>query len=904
MRRAERPIGYMFTDIDGSTERWERAPVAMKRAMARHNKIVDEFIQNHGGVIRDRAGDGVFAVFEGGQPLACALDIQEAMRRQDWRRVGGLSLRIGVHAGRRPLDQVAINRAARIAACAWGGQVVVSAEAVETFQAPDGARLDDLGFCTLRGIDTPLRLFSLGDGRQLSGDFPPPRGLVTQNKAALSAEPFFGRETEIAQIRATLRTPEVRLVSLVGPGGNGKTRLAERVAAEMGDKDPVWFVSLEGVSDEAAAISRIARSLQLPLRDGWARERLLIDFLGDKRALFVLDNAEGLGAAASVISKLIAACPKVRILATSRKPLGIAGECVVPVKGLASVGEAQSPAYRLFAHYAGADSVGSETELEAFRQLNALLDGSPLGLRLAAQWRRMLTTEEIAERVRSSLDFLRSAGPGIADRHGNLKSVFDATWASLDDVAQSALARLSVFVGGFDALAAAKAAGVSLSMLVALESHGVIERRGPERFTLHPVVRRCAAEKISRADAKIVRARHADHYLARLRRDFLDAPHVAQRAFLDWAEREAENLAAAWRFMLTHGPKHLLMRTAEALFYALVLRARYGEALALFDPNASEAMQSYCLSVAANCDIQLGEMERAEAAANSALKGDAPAAARAHALQALGMAAHGRGDFGAAEQRYRAALAIRRRRRDSLGCYYSCAALGVLLSAQGRLAEARAYIKQCQRLCLASGNESGLLITHFLAGEVAVQEGRWADALHNYERSLAIEDAIRHPQHRARTLLRLGSLWAERGELQKAISLHQQAHELSVQIGDKYRAAHALMELGVDQRLNAQIDQSRTRLVEAVRLALKLKARPLLGRTLFELARVEAAAGAAPRAAQLCSILAQAELGPLQSVFDDFVRELPAPGPADDVATLEAAALQVVEEADLAPLRL
>ncbi len=222
------PAGYLFIDIEGSTERWERNPAYMQIAVARLDSLIEEAVAGHDGIIRDRAGDGLFATFGPGNPLQCALDLQLEVQRNDWSDVGGLALRVGVHAsdddGSGEVDRVVANRAARIMSSGWGGQIVVSRSATERYTLPEGASLVDHGACRFKGIREPLHLAALVHPALLRNEFPPLRTLLADGAGGQAlAGPIFGRLREISEIFGKLQTS--RSITVTGPGGNGKTRL-------------------------------------------------------------------------------------------------------------------------------------------------------------------------------------------------------------------------------------------------------------------------------------------------------------------------------------------------------------------------------------------------------------------------------------------------------------------------------------------------------------------------------------------------------------------------------------------------------------------------------------------------------------------------------------------------------
>ena len=284
------PVGYLFSDIEGSTERWEKTPTQMQLAVARLDALIDEIVLRHGGVVQDRAGDGVFATFRTGNPLQCALDIQLEMQRNDWSAVGGLFVRVGVHGSRGP-DRAAVNRASRIMSSGWGGQIVVSGDAKDLYAAPVGGELVELGVGRFKGIEEPLRLLSLIHRELQRTEFPPLRSLFVQSVSGPAVDgPIFGRERELKEVLVELSRQ--RLLTIIGPGGNGKTRLAAQVGAEQVFKRPVCFVSLESVATNSALVLTIARALRVPFHGAARPEDQLIDYLRDKQTLLVLDNAK------------------------------------------------------------------------------------------------------------------------------------------------------------------------------------------------------------------------------------------------------------------------------------------------------------------------------------------------------------------------------------------------------------------------------------------------------------------------------------------------------------------------------------------------------------------------------------------------------------------------------------
>ncbi|MGD9981977.1 MAG: tetratricopeptide repeat protein [Hyphomonadaceae bacterium] len=913
--------GYLFTDIDGSTERWERAPSQMADAVALHNRIIDELVVRHGGVIKDRAGDGVLATFAGGNPLECALEIQLALQRQDWSSVGALAVRVGVHADDEASAlsrQIAINRAWRITESSWGGQITLSTAAVNAFSLPSGSWLSDLGFCRLKGIDEPLRLFSLAHRDMQRTDFPPPPTSVQNASAVIGfSTPMFGRERECEELMMLLESQHSRALSLVGPGGNGKTRLAAKLGAIVHERWPVWFVPLETVSDGSELMAAIARALRFPLQGVAPAIEQLKGYLAEKRGLLILDNVDDVALeAASFIASMRAGRNFLRVLTTSRAPLPTADAAVyrvagLPIPGASDLELVESSAFKLFAHEVGMACPGltlDKVEYHAFRDLCGLLRGSPLALRLAAQWRRVLPLSEIVARVRDDLDFLETNDADPADRHRSIRRVFEGSWATLSERDRGGLMRLAVFAGDFDAIGAEQGGGLELGALLALEQKGLIERTGGDRFTLHPLIKGYARERLTASAVSEHEARslHADYYLGVVVTAFANAASDNHYAAIACIERENANILAAWRHTLEHQQWKEIEEAIEPLFYALVLRARYGDAIAYFKIRTGhEPTEAYLSALCANCLVQLGDLDEATSAANAALALGGDVAARAHANQALGLVAHACGDTDNAFVHYQAALEARRARADSLGCFYSNASLAILHIQSGDYERARQRIKETFHLCERTMNKTGLMIVNSLAADLAAAEGRLEDAKAGYLRSVELEQSVHHPQHRARMLTKLGGVTAAMGERASAIRYHQEALACAIQTGDLRHKIEALLAIGSDLRKQDQPDKAKIRLVQAMRLALKFGAPPFLIRCLLGIAEIEADMGNVERAQRLASVLARADLGQSEPGYRALIARLPAfAAERSENTSPEALVSELVNEADLAPLRL
>lgn len=910
------PAGYLFADIEGSTERWERHPAHMQIAVARLDSLIEDAVARHGGIIRDRAGDGLFATFGTGNPLQCALDLQREVQRSDWSDVGGLALRIGVHAGDDDLsgqvDRVVANRAARIMSSGWGGQIVVSRIAAERYALPEGGALVDHGACRFKGIHEPLHLAALVHPHLYRNEFPPLRTLLADGPGGQAlAGPIFGRLRELSEVLERLQTS--RSITIVGPGGNGKTRLAQHAAAQRAQSQLVCFASLESVAEGSDPQDVLALALRLQLNAGGNPKEQITEYLRDKTMLLVLDNAETIAGNADFVADLIAACPYLSVLVTSREPLGFAGEATLSLKGFDLSGDislrnGSSPALQLFVHEArqrdGNFSI-ERSQFAVFKQICELVDGSPLALRLTAQWSRLLSLEEILERLEASVGFLSPSD--ARNQRETLHGVFAGSWRMLSAEQQGALGRLSVFVKFFDAAAAAGAAGVPVRTLFELERKGLIVRSSLGRFAMHVMVKEYARGKLDAGEAAGVRRQHAHYFLSAIRANMQSRSFEARGAVLEQLRQDYVEVRAAWLHAVKSAEHALIGDSIELLCYFLYTRSMFREAVELFAADIEEpALKRHFAAVRANFLVHQGDTEGVAAAASWVLSSQGETELpRAHAHHAMANLAHMRGDFDQADKHYEEAFAIRDRAGDLRGCCYASVSLSALHLLFSKTDSARGHIKRGYRLARQIGDPFGMMAAHLYAGDLAAFEHRMKDAQENYEMSLRLEESLLHLQFRAILHRRLGTLFALRQDMKAALEHHQEAYDLSREVGDRRTNANAAIEVGNDLRQLEEWAAAKRVLLHGIRLSTNLGMQPCLSRGILELAQVEIALGSAPKARRLLSVLDQADLGELAATRDALIAELDGGAPATFApVTIQDLLNELVAEAEVDSLRL
>jgi predicted ATPase/class 3 adenylate cyclase len=571
-------VSFCFTDIEGSTRRWEQDPT-MADALARHDEVLRGVVGACGGQVLKHTGDGALAVFGSAvDAVGAAVSLQRRLSESS-----PFKVRVAVHTGEaeeRDGDYFGpvLNRAARLLSLAHGGQVLVSlaTEELARDRLPTGVGLVDLGEHWLRDLTQPERVFQV-TAEGLEERFAPLRAAVeVPSNLPAPRTSFVGREADLAEIAARLE--QGRLVTLVGVGGAGKTRLGIEAARRAlgGFGDGVFFVDLSSVADEAGVALRLAESLAVTVPQGVvagpAVLREVAVFLDDGRVLVVLDNCEHLlDVCAELVDDLLAETPNVRVLATSREALAIEGEQVLAVRSLSlpdrDEPDRDSDAVRLLVERIGAVRPGFEVTDEnrwVLEEICRHLDGIPLALELAAVRARHLGPAEILERLADRFALL-TGGRRRSQRHQTLQATVDWSFELLDPDEQVVLRRLAVFTGGFtldavEGICLKGLAGPALDLVGSLVDKSLVDTVEGDRFRLLETIRAYAQDKLVTAgEADTVRSGHRDWFLARLEAEPLERCLLSD-AFAVGLVNDADNLRAALAWCDAQGRHDLLRR--------------------------------------------------------------------------------------------------------------------------------------------------------------------------------------------------------------------------------------------------------------------------------------------------------------------------------------------------------
>ena len=711
-------VTFLFSDIEGSTRLLdELGAAAYAAALAEHRRLMREAFAAHGGVEVDTQGDAFFVAFpEADGALAAAAQAQTGLAE------GPIRVRMGIHSGEPLLTEegyvgIDVHRGARVMNAGHGGQVLVSES---TYLLVDGdSKLVEIGRHRLKDLTEPQPLYQLG-----RHDFPPLKTLY-QTNLPVQPTPLVGREAELAEVLALLSS--TRLVTLTGPGGSGKTRLALQAAAELVDDYPqgVWWVSLAALRDPELVEPTIARVVGA--KDG------LAEHVRSQKALLLLDNFEQVVEAAPRIAALLSGAPELRLLVTSRERLAIAAEHEYPVPTLLA-----DEAVALFTTRARQLKPGFEPD-EAVAEICRRLDGLPLAVELAAARVKLLRTEQILERLGWSLELL-TAGPRDApERQRTLRATIEWSYDLLDGDEKVLFVRLAVFAGSFDLEAAQAVCGAGLDSLAALVDKSLLRQTEEGRFFLLETIREYALARIaSSGEPADLQRRHAAWFLELAEDakrgvlgpeqgrsfDVLDREHDNLRAALDWAEREPDH--------------ELLLRLTSSLGYFWALRGhveetrvRLARALAAPLPTGSEDLRTSILCYAADDARLAGRVKFAEELITEAVElarrgGDDTLIGRA--LSMAGVIAGEFGDIERGEQLQLEALERFRACEDGWGEMAVFSRLTDLALKGGDFIRAERVARDSLPISEAVGEQAGIGVVHANLALSMIEQQRLGEA--------------------------------------------------------------------------------------------------------------------------------------------------------------------------------
>ena len=732
-------VTFVFTDVEGSTRLLQQLGAdAYADALAQHRRALREAFIRHDGVEVDTQGDSFFIAFSTAPAaIAAAAEVQQVLA------AGRIRVRMGIHTGTPHVTDEGyvgadVHRAARIAAAGHGGQILVSSS---TASLVEGDSLRDLGEHRLKDLAAPERIYQLGGEA-----FPPPRSLQ-QTNLPIPATRFLGRHRELGEVTSLLGSGVARLVTLTGPAGAGKTRLALQAAAEASDQYPdgVFWAPLAALRDPKLVLEIAAQALEA--RDG------LADRIGDRRLLLILDNFEHLIDAAPELAGLLAACRNLQLLVTSRELLRLPGEQAYPVPPLEP-----EDATELFTTRARAADPRFEAR-PVVDELCSRLDNLPLALELAAARVSVLSPEQLLDRLSKRLDLLK-AGRGVDPRQQTLRATIAWSYDLLDEQERLLFEGLSVFRGGCTLEAAEEVCDADIDTLQSLIDKNLLRRQG-ERFWMLETIHEYATERLEeRGEEDELRRRHADHFLLRAENAAVGGPSALPEAGVRLRD-ELDNIRRARGRLIASADVEREARLAVAALWALWTRASLRE------------LKAWLVAALDRSDLDPD--------------------LRADALGAAALAAANLGESEVAREYARESLDIARARSDKRQIEW---ALRVLSFDEPDLDERRHLLHECEALLREIGDAGGLGWVTFLLGVTLLDEGRLKEAHEALNRAVAMFRGLGRRWEAATAENAIAYVLIADGQYQAARPFLEEALKRAVEFQSVALAIEALAALG------------------------------------------------------------------------------------------------------------
>jgi predicted ATPase/class 3 adenylate cyclase/DNA-binding CsgD family transcriptional regulator len=838
-------VTLLFTDIAGSTRLLHQLGEGYASMLLECRQVLRAVFEQWNGHVVDTQGDAFFVVFaRATTAVSAAVVAQRALASHAFPNGASVHVRVGLHTGEpqrtaKGYVGLDVHRAARIMSAGHGGQVLLSQTTCSLVEQdlPEGVYLRDLGEHRLKDLGRPMRLFQLVI-TDLAADFPPLHTLESfPNNLPVQPTPFLGREHEVAAIRDLLHREDVRLVTLTGPGGTGKTRLGLQVAADLSDlfASGVFFVNLAPISDPALVVPTIAETLVIREGSGQALLERLTEELRQRQMLLLLDNFEHVVSAAEQVAALLTACPQLKVLVTSREVLHVRAEHEFPVPPLAVPDPNHLPDLAMLSHHAAvalflqqAQAVKPDFQLtdanaRAIAELCVRLDGLPLAIELAAARMKLFPPRALLARLGQRLSVLTSASRDVPARQQTLRNTIAWSYNLLDATEQQLFRRLSVFVDGCT-LEAIEALCTSLDsesepvldVVASLVDKSLLQQveqqTGEEsRFVMLETIREYALERLeSHGETETARRVHAAYFLQLAEEAEQGMAGPQQAVLLERLEQEHDNLRAAMQWSLEHvgERKAMALRLGGALFSFWFVRGYFSEGR----------------------DFLERVLARSEGVA---------APVQAKALYAASQLHEALGSHDRAERFYEQSLALYRELGDTLGIANCLHLLADISWGRGNLTVARALGEESLLLFRELDDKRSVAYLLYHLGSLAVEQGEYARGRDLLTESVTINRELGDTRITALSLFALARLYRlSGGDLAQAHTWLDESFALFREVGDKESIANCLYLLGMLALDEGDTARAASRVEQALALFQEMKLQDGTALSLYALAGV------------------------------------------------------------------
>lgn len=897
-------VTLLFTDIEGSTRLLQSLGEDYAEALGQHRDLLRAAFEKWDGTEVDTQGDSFFVAFpRAGNALSAAAEAQLALDKHDWPDDGRLQVRMGLHTGEPDIGPtgyvgVDVHRAARVSGVAYGGQVLLSGATYDRLgdELPQGMRMADLGHYRLKDLTDSEHLYQL-EIAGLPKEFPPLRAArpeITNLPAQLTS--FVGRRKELDELNQLISDPDCRILTLVGPGGIGKTRLALETATQQVSSyiDGTYFVPLAPLGSPDHLVPTLAGAMQFMFdthSSDLDPKSQLLDYMRERSMLLLMDNFEHVIQGADLLVEIVESAPDAKVLVTSRERLDLQSEWTFDVGGMRfptngdGVNLDEYSALQLFQERARQADPGFEITGEQARYVNRicqLANGMPLGIELATAWLPALSCREIAEEIEKSMDFLASARKDLPDRHRSLRAVFEHSWNLLPENQRAVFPRLSVFRGGFTRESAEAVAGAGIQALSDLVNKSLVRRNAQGRYEIHELLRQYAQEKLEAApgEENEIRQKLSEYYIDYLQKR---VPALEGEGLLEAKteiQPEIENLRSAMHWCVVNWDEEPA-REALAALYAfywvqgwhegyqemnriveVIEQGRLGE-----HPGEKELDPVYLTAwtIQASFMTDLGLHEESESICQSALP----------EIRKLGL----KRELAGTMTTITINAALRGEYRESIELGAEAFALakdtdqeviyGVLLLwvgwdhyQIGEYPEARTYFDESHRIFKSLGNQ-------WLLAFALSKLGLAADALKEFQRAVDYHYEARDifvglgdRAGEAYTLSRLSMSLYGLGRNEEAIRAGRQGFEQFEEIGHRWGIGVSLCRIGFPVLDSGDISEARSLFSQALERALEFKMESLALYALGGLASVLANEGEYQEALEIFAVFVEHPVTP------------------------------------------